>query len=83
MMNSAQSNLLQCRWSSVTVTADSTLDIHLPAFNCTDMTGAIAFAKRIMPTVRRINVLVDGAMDTVYYRHTVRAPWEFHDRRGT
>lgn len=40
--------------------------LFLPAMNCCDMRGAISFAKRIDPKVKRILTIEGSNKDTVY-----------------
>lgn len=83
MTESTYSDLLQCNFQSIRVIAEGELAIDLPDLNCTDMSGAIIFAKSIMPDVHRIATYGDGIRDTEYRLsptmgwYSVRHP---HDR---
>ncbi len=61
-MGRTYSKKLQCEWISCNAISDEKLELILPPLNVCDMTGAIAFAKSVLPSVRDILVgcLVDG-----------------------
>lgn len=40
--------------------------LYLPYRNCTDMTGAILYGKRINPKVKQVHVFEDGHLINIY-----------------
>jgi hypothetical protein len=59
---------LKCCWLSWQVRSKGRLDLTVARTNSTDMTGAIAVAQRLMPTVTEIHVFNDWGLDIIYRR---------------
>ena len=58
---------LLCDWCSCSVVFDTMLKLEVPVGACTDMPGAIAFAKRVLPGVKTLCVCdTAGKMLNVY-----------------
>lgn len=65
----AYSTELQCRWRAWRVAVEpDILEVDLPRYNCTDMTGVIKTAQALMPAVVEVRVYVGGVLDIVYLR---------------
>jgi hypothetical protein len=61
--------LLQCNIEKVTYDFETKVaNLYLPYMNCTDMTGAIVFAKRLSPDVEQVQVFEDGHLINIYLR---------------
>ena len=67
-------------WLSVRPLRDGELRIDLPAECCTDMSGAIEWAKAIMPGVYRIETYSGDRSDTTYFWDGVK--WRALDNGG-
>ena len=62
-------DLLQCKIERATYNFETkVVNFYLPQFNCTDMTGAIAFAKRTMSDVEQIHVFEEENLINIYLR---------------
>jgi hypothetical protein len=79
--------LLQCNISRVTYDFETKVaNFYLPYSNCTDMTGAIYFAKQISSDVEQVQVFEDNTLINIYLR--IADKWTaqsfnrpYHDRR--
>lgn len=59
--------LIMCRLNMVICDyITKVVHLHLPSMNCTDMTGAILFGKRINPKVTQVHVFEDGHLINIY-----------------
>jgi hypothetical protein len=48
---------LQCNWIKWHAGQNKSLHLYLPAYNCTDMSGCVRVAKRLMPNVEHMTVI--------------------------
>lgn len=76
---------LWCRIGGITFPNNYTVELHLHPGDCTDMSGAIRFAKTVTRhledfTLRFVRTLAAGEPDTVY--ELDQGKWSASERKG-
>lgn len=57
---------LVCGLRAVVLNDETTVTIHIPSMECTDMAGAINMAKYLNPDVQKVIVMAGDKIDRVY-----------------